>query len=144
MRNRRRGTRDRRTRGSPWPGGRCRPQRGSAGAGASAHAEESCAEFISADAHALPFTDGMFAGARVERALQHMDDPSAVVREMSRVVCAGGRVVALEPDWDTLVLSGDDLATQRAIARVDSFRHPDIGRRLAALFVEAGLELRGL
>jgi SAM-dependent methyltransferase len=107
---------------------------------------ESCAEFISADAHALPFTDGMFAGARVERALQHMDNPSAVVREMSRVVCAGGRVVALEPDWDTLVLSGDDLATQRAIARAraDSFRHPDIGRRLAALFMEAGLELRGL
>ena len=107
---------------------------------------ESYAEFISADAHALPFTDGTFVGARVERALQHMDNPSAVVREMSRVVCAGGRVVALEPDWDTLVLSGDDLATQRAIARVraDSFRHPDIGRRLAALFVEAGLELRDL
>ena len=86
----------------------------------------------------------MFAGARVEHALQHMDNPSAVVREMSRVVCAGGRVVALEPDWDTLVLSADDLATQRAIARADSFRHPDIGRRLAALFMKAGLELRGL
>jgi hypothetical protein len=44
------------------------------------------------------------------------------------------------------VLSGDDLATQRAIARVraDSFRHPDVGRRLAALFMDAGLELRGL
>jgi hypothetical protein len=51
-----------------------------------------------------------------------------------------------EPDWDTLVLSGNDLATQRAIARAraDSFRRPDLGRRLAALFVEAGLELQGL
>jgi SAM-dependent methyltransferase len=106
----------------------------------------SCAEFVSADAHALPFTDGMFGGARVERALQHMDDPAAVVREMSRVVRAGGRVVALEPDWDTLVLSGDDLATQRAIARAraDSIRRPDVGRRLAALFVEAGVELHRL
>jgi ubiquinone/menaquinone biosynthesis C-methylase UbiE len=73
--------------------------------------------FISANAHALHFTDGMFSGARVERALQHTDNPSAVVREMFRVVCAGGRVVALEPDWDTLVLTGGDLATHRAIAR---------------------------
>jgi SAM-dependent methyltransferase len=104
---------------------------------------DSSAEFVAADAHAMPFADATFAAARVERALQHMADPAAVVAEMARVVGPGGRIVAMEPDWDTVVLSGDDLDTTRTIARAcaDQIRHPDAGRRLGEWFAAAGIEL---
>jgi SAM-dependent methyltransferase len=101
------------------------------------------AEYRVADAHAIPFADDEFAAARVERALQHMSDPALVVREMARVVRPGGRIVAMEPDWETIVLSGADLEITRAIARAcaEQIRHPDAGRRLPAWFSDAGIEL---
>ena len=73
------------------------------------------AEFVAADAHALPFGDGEFAAARVERTLLHVAAPARVVQEVARVVRIGGRVVALEIDWDTLVISSDDAETTREI-----------------------------
>jgi ubiquinone/menaquinone biosynthesis C-methylase UbiE len=97
--------------------------------------------FLLADARALPFADGEFAAARVERALQHMADPSGAIAEMARVVRPGGRVVALEPDWETLVISSRDDCTTRAIrddllARAVS---PTIGRNLGQFFADAGI-----
>jgi ubiquinone/menaquinone biosynthesis C-methylase UbiE len=97
--------------------------------------------FLLADAQALPFADGEFAAARVERALQHMADPSGAIAEMARVVRPGGRVVALEPDWETLVISSRNDRTTRAIrddllARAVS---PTIGRNLGQFFADAGI-----
>jgi SAM-dependent methyltransferase len=99
------------------------------------------AEFVAADAHALPFADGEFAAARVERTLQHVADPAGVVAEMARVVRPGGRVVAAEPDWDALVVSSDDRQTTRAVLDelVTSSRNPAVGRALAGYFVDAGI-----
>lgn len=99
--------------------------------------------FLLADAHALPFADGEFAAARVERALQHMADPSGAIAEMARVVRPGGRVVALEPDWETLAISSRNDRTTRAIrddllARAVS---PTIGRNLGQCFADAGIVL---
>jgi ubiquinone/menaquinone biosynthesis C-methylase UbiE len=100
--------------------------------------------FVAADAHAMPFTDAVFAAARVERALQHMTDPLAVVTEMARVVRRGGRIVAMEPDWDTIVVSSADLKTTRAVVRAaaDRVRHPDAGRRLPEWFVRSGIDVQ--
>jgi SAM-dependent methyltransferase len=99
--------------------------------------------FVAADAHALPFAAGEFAAARVERALQHMVNPGGVVAEMARIVCPGGRVVALEPDWETLVISSGDRHTTRAI--LDQLRtsspNPTVGRNLARYFADAGIAL---
>ena len=99
--------------------------------------------FLLADAHALPFGDGEFTAARVERALQHMTDPGRAVAEMARVVRGGGRVVALEPDWETLVISSRSDDTARAIRDVMllSVASPTVGRDLARYFAEAGLVL---
>jgi ubiquinone/menaquinone biosynthesis C-methylase UbiE/GNAT superfamily N-acetyltransferase len=99
------------------------------------------AEFVLADAHALPFADGEFAAARVERALQHVSDPAGVIAQMARVVRTGGRVVAAEPDWDTLVISGGDQQTTRAVLdelRASS-RNPAVGREVAGFFADAGI-----
>jgi ubiquinone/menaquinone biosynthesis C-methylase UbiE len=99
------------------------------------------AEFVLADAHALPFGEGEFAAARVERTLQHVADPAAAIAEMARVVRPGGRVVATEPDWDTLVISSGDQPTTRAILdelRASS-REPAVGRAVAGHFAAAGI-----
>lgn len=104
------------------------------------------AVFVVADAHALPFADGEFAAARVERTLQHVAHPAGVIAQMARVVRPGGRVVAAEPDWDTLAISSGDRQTTRAIldehrARV---RNPAVGRALAGYFVDAGIAVNSV
>jgi ubiquinone/menaquinone biosynthesis C-methylase UbiE/GNAT superfamily N-acetyltransferase len=99
------------------------------------------AEFVAADAHALPFADAEFAAARVERTLQHVTDPAGVIAQMARVVRPGGRVVADEPDWDTVVISSGDQQTARAILdelRASS-RNPAVGRAVAGYFADAGI-----
>jgi ubiquinone/menaquinone biosynthesis C-methylase UbiE/GNAT superfamily N-acetyltransferase len=104
------------------------------------------AEFVVADAHALPFADGEFAAARVERSLQHVADPAGVIAEMARVVRPGGRVVATEPDWDTLVISNEDQQTTRAVLdelRASS-RNPSVGRAVAGYFADAGIAVNAL
>jgi SAM-dependent methyltransferase/GNAT superfamily N-acetyltransferase len=99
------------------------------------------AEFVVADTHALPFADGEFAAARVERTLQHVNDPAGAIAQMARVVRPGGRVVAIEPDWDTLVISSADHQTTRAILDElrASGRNPAVGRAVAGYFADAGI-----
>ncbi|MDA4110029.1 methyltransferase domain-containing protein [Mycolicibacterium holsaticum] len=100
-------------------------------------------EFIVGDAAEMPFADDEFAAARVERALQHMRDPASAVAEMARVVRSGGRIVAMEPDWDTLAISAANLEITRKVVRksAERFRHPDSGRRLPEWFARAGIDI---
>lgn len=104
-------------------------------------AEMASATFVRADAHALPFGDNSFDGARVERTLQHVADPAAAVREIARVTRPGRRVVAFEPDWHTLVFSGADVATSKRLAGdvAAHSRHPAAGTQLPSWFAAAGL-----
>jgi SAM-dependent methyltransferase len=103
-------------------------------------------EFHAGDAHALPFGDASFDVVRTERVLQHVADPAQVLAEMRRVTRAGGRLVAAEPDWETLVVDVADRALLRRIldARCDRARNGWIGRQLAALFRDARLEQIGV
>jgi SAM-dependent methyltransferase len=98
--------------------------------------------FIVGDAHATALAADSFDGARVERCLQHVERPQAVIAEMRRVVRSGGWIVAAEPDWETLVIDATDHALARSITRAVSERaaHGRIGRQLPALMVTAGLD----
>ena len=100
-------------------------------------------EVLVGDAQALPFCEGEFSAARVERVLMHVDEPRAVLRELGRVTRPAGRVVVTEPDWDTLIVDSDDLGMARRVARAhaERIRNPDIGRRLTRLASESGLEV---
>lgn len=52
--------------------------------------------FVSADALALPFTDGRFDAVTIGFGLRNMPDYRAALAEMGRVTKPGGRVVVLE------------------------------------------------
>ena len=99
-------------------------------------------EFRRADAAALGLPDDSVDGARVERVLQHLDDPAAAVAEMARAVRPGGRVVAAEPDWGSLVIDAGDPASaaQVAAAAAGRLRSGLVGRRLRRIMLDAGLD----
>lgn len=98
-------------------------------------------EFALGDAHALDFPDDSFDAARVDRVLQHLDDPATALREMARVVRPGGRLAVLEPDWESIALGGVDREVARAVVRYKSdvaIAHGTVGRDVRRLLVEAG------
>ena len=98
-------------------------------------------DFVVGDASRLGYADDSFDGVRIDRTLQHVADPGAVVAEMVRVVRSRGRIVASEPDWDTIVVDAADVATTRSIldALSDAHKNPWIGRRLFALLRRHGI-----
>jgi ubiquinone/menaquinone biosynthesis C-methylase UbiE len=98
-------------------------------------------EYHSGDAQRLDFPDDTFDGCRVERVLIHLEDPCRALAEMVRVARPGGRVVATEPDWETLVVDAPDRAVTRAVLNFgcDSVRNGWAGRQLASHFKELGL-----
>ena len=91
------------------------------------------ATFEQAAADDLPFPDGTFAGIRVDRALQHVEDIGRAAEEIWRVARPGARIAAIEPDWDTLVFDAGPLSATRTVARAyaDGVRNPIAGRQIA-------------
>lgn len=104
------------------------------------HQSEGC-EFHCADAKALPFADDEFDAARVDRSLQHIDNPIAVVKEMARVVKKGGPILCAEPDWGTFFIGTAFSTRTRAIQDrwIRSFQNPWIGRNLFGMMKTIGL-----
>jgi SAM-dependent methyltransferase len=93
----------------------------------------------------MPFGDAAFDGARIERVLQHVDEPGAVLAEMRRVVRPGGLVVAAEPDWGLFALDASPAATRAVVAACEQrIRHPWIGRELQRRCLEANLDVSAL
>jgi SAM-dependent methyltransferase len=104
-------------------------------------AQDGPVTFVAGDAHDLPFDADSFDAARVERTLQHLEDPARVVGELVRVTRPGGVVLAHEPDWGTLVCTGrprELVRTMLATAETQ-IRNPWVGRELAGMFVDADL-----
>lgn len=100
-------------------------------------------EVRQADAHAIDQPDGAFDAVRIDRSLQHIEDPGLVVAEMARVTRAGGFVSACEPDWRTFRLTTGGEAGERMVAKwVAGFRNPAIGSALVDLLADGGLEIR--
>jgi ubiquinone/menaquinone biosynthesis C-methylase UbiE len=100
-------------------------------------------DFVTGDANALPFADATFDGCRTERVLQYLADPGHGIAEMMRVTKPGGRIVATEVDWDTVVrdLPGVDRELQRRLllAINEHVGEAWMGRQLRRHFLEAGL-----
>jgi ubiquinone/menaquinone biosynthesis C-methylase UbiE len=95
-----------------------------------------------AEASHLPFPDASFDAAHCERVLIHLDDPTAALREMRRVVKPGGWVVVAEPHHlGTHIDSADHEAMEVFLYRylTRSIRQPRVGLELNRRMYDAGL-----
>jgi ubiquinone/menaquinone biosynthesis C-methylase UbiE len=70
-------------------------------------------EFFVGNAEHLDIPDASFDACRADRVLQHLSNPVHAVSEMARVVRAGGRVVAFEPDNGGLMIDAPDKEVTR-------------------------------
>jgi ubiquinone/menaquinone biosynthesis C-methylase UbiE len=99
------------------------------------------------DAHDLPVDDHSIDRARVDRVLHQVDHPARVIMELQRILRPGGMAVVAQPDWATLAIDPGDPNTNRAVNHfvcTRIVRHPSIGRQVARLAEEAGLEVRSV
>jgi SAM-dependent methyltransferase len=98
------------------------------------------AEVMVGDGASLPCASGSFDACRIERVLQHVRDPHAVLQEAARVLRRGGRIVVFEPDWGSFAIDSHSAGAQTAItnAVMMGVRHPRVGLQLRRLLVEAG------
>jgi SAM-dependent methyltransferase len=99
-------------------------------------------EYHVSDAHHLNFADNTFDGCRAERVFIHVENPRQTLAEMIRVTRSGGRIVVLDPDFETLVVDAADRELTRKILHFscDSIvRNGWIGRQEPALFWTAQL-----
>lgn len=101
-----------------------------------------CFATESADARAMPWADDCFDRALCHWVLLHVDDPAAVLAELQRVVCPGGRVVCVEVDWGTMTVEpGDPRITQEVVAANIARQYDGrLGRELAPLLRDCGFD----
>lgn len=93
-----------------------------------------------ADGRDLPFGLSAFDAAFCRWVLMHVEDPRKVIAEMRRVTRRGGRVLAVEFDWETVMVHpGERTITRRILNNAaDRQFDPWIGRRLPKLFSGQG------
>jgi demethylmenaquinone methyltransferase/2-methoxy-6-polyprenyl-1,4-benzoquinol methylase len=118
-------------------------------------------ELVEARAEALPFEDASFDALTFTYLLRYVDDPTATMRELARVVRPGGRIAMLEffvpagiltrPAWELYVRAGLPLlglAISPGWRAVGRFLGPSIRSfwnrvpisNLRAMWQEAGIE----
>jgi SAM-dependent methyltransferase len=95
-----------------------------------------------ARAESLPFEASTFDGCWADRTFQHLADPEAALGEMVRVTRSGGRIVVVDPDYDTQVVevANQELARRVLRFRADhALRNGTLAHRMGGLFARAGL-----
>ena len=95
---------------------------------------------VRGDGRRLPFPDGSFDRVLSADALGWVRPPLDAVREMRRVLGAGGRALLIHTDFDSQILGGVDAALTREVVHAFSDAGPNgtIGRELPGLAREAG------
>jgi ubiquinone/menaquinone biosynthesis C-methylase UbiE len=72
-------------------------------------------QWNASQAEVLPFKDASFDAVFAARLLLHVPDPQAVLNELVRVVCPGGRVVVMDWDFDTVAIDHSDRELTRRL-----------------------------
>jgi SAM-dependent methyltransferase len=108
---------------------------------ATSRADAGPVSYVLGDMTHLDFPDGYFDGVRSERALQHLSDPDAAIRELARVTRPGGRLCLIDTDWTSVVHDGFDHLDEvmDALGAAGLFPNPSLGRTVRGRMVAAGL-----
>jgi ubiquinone/menaquinone biosynthesis C-methylase UbiE len=100
------------------------------------------ARFHLGSAERIDFDNNSFDSCRSDRVFQHLSIPEKALSEMIRVARKGsGRIVVVDPDWETLVIDSEDKELTRKIVNLhcDAMKNPWSGRKLYSMFKRAGL-----
>jgi SAM-dependent methyltransferase len=100
-------------------------------------------EFHLGDAFSLPFDDASFDVAVSTQVLEYVDDVPRALAEARRVLRAGGRLLVLDTDWDSIVWHSSDEALTRRVLEAwnEHLADPFLPRRLRRMLAAAGFEL---
>ncbi|HEV8718134.1 MAG TPA: methyltransferase domain-containing protein [Candidatus Binatia bacterium] len=99
-------------------------------------------EYQVGEAQHMDFANDTFDGCRAERVFMHVENPRQTLAEMIRITRPGGRIVVLDPDFETLII---DAANRSLTRKILNFccdrivRNGWIGRQRPRLFREAQL-----
>lgn len=98
-----------------------------------------------ASVYDLPFADASFDVVFAHQVLQHLGEPLTAIREMLRVLRAGGLIAVRDVDWETAAYWPRDPWIDRFIGGhlqtwAQNGGDPTIGRKLRALCNESGVE----
>jgi ubiquinone/menaquinone biosynthesis C-methylase UbiE len=96
------------------------------------------------DVYALPREDASFDAVFSNALLQHLADPGDAVREMHRVLRAGGIVAIADADHDTSIIYPPDPLLERHVEIMREMRlrtsggDVRVGQKIRAMLVDAG------
>lgn len=94
---------------------------------------------VLAGGEAVPLRSASVRGCRIERVLQHVADPAAVLTEAVRCLRPGGLLTVFEPDWTQLQIPSEQFGPDATwLANV---RQPRIGKALWDLVERAGCQV---
>jgi ubiquinone/menaquinone biosynthesis C-methylase UbiE len=99
--------------------------------------------FETGKAETLPHPDASFDGALAARLFLHVSEPETVLLELLRVVKPGGRIVAMDWDFETVTVDHPDRELTRRLLHWRNDHHGGnnwSGRQLWRLFQSAGLQ----
>jgi arsenite methyltransferase len=100
-------------------------------------------EFHLAGALALPFGDSEFDAAVSTQVLEYVEDVPAALAQAHRVLRPGGRLLALDTDWDSIVWHSGDPPRMRNVLEAwnEHLADPYLPRTLPQLLRQAGFRL---
>jgi ubiquinone/menaquinone biosynthesis C-methylase UbiE len=89
----------------------------------------------------LEFQDNYFDRCRVDKTFQHLSDPKAALRELIRVTKPGGKIIAADPDHDSLIIDTPMTGVNYRFIRFRSDHMPQggIAHQLYGFCKELGL-----
>lgn len=99
--------------------------------------------FQPGEATTLPFADGTFDAVTSTQVYEYVAGMPRALAEARRVLRAGGRLLVLDTDWDSVVWASSDAGRMRRILHAwdEHLVDPHLPRRLAGLLAGAGLEV---
>ena len=92
------------------------------------------------DAHRLSFAEGSFDAGLMMSTLIHVKIPRQVLSELFRVIKPGGRVVAMESDWQLMAFATGNRTADKMLGSImrRSVRHGGIAHQLPILMKKVG------